>query len=847
MFSLVSELHAHAGPVRSMALGPVGELISGCQADAPEIRRFVLSGGGSSAGVSGSSSSSSSSPEVPDLIAMGESILHDHWVTAVTSLKPGVNENYPQGLIITGCMDSIVRVYDPNTLAILLKLEGHEKGIISFSWTPKNKLISGSWDGCAKIWDLDLGGACMMELTGHENGVNVMSLSVSHSDPNIDGVLLTTSTGESVDSKPANFQVRVWDPVSGKQLGESLSPHQGPIRSLCPVPSLGPGGFATSSNDGSVKVYNYNMSANSLGDSSSVLQQTTMYHPISSDNMMPFVLDCAALQPPAGSSASTELVSCAEDGGVQVWNYATGESIQSIPHPTCCWCVLPLPSGDFLTGGHDGVIRWFSKNENLTKTSLSIALTDQLAQQVQAAADAQRKGPTDEELSKCTPWEDRANQTPSEGTVMVFNKEGKMIAAQMTSGMWAEIGEVTGKGNGDGGEINGVTYDHVMPVEMEAPGGGAMKLTLGFNDNENPFIAAQRFVDQNELGQQFTAQVADWIMQRTGRQDTPTIDMQGGGGGVVGDPTKTNGNGLPVPPVTALSFSFGLSGYIAFSDIPPQGKLFSKVQEFNEACYKMSAQELSHLQDLLQVLAQTSTYHVSTVDKRGLDVLLRLCSGGSIANDKLFPLFDIARISALHPHAASSLSVNTNLAAVWQSLLVMLTDSSIPAPTSLTGIRFLVNAFKTSELRGALLGKRDASSALLALISVGHANARSSNKSVRSAVASLTCNLAVVLFSEPEYKSLLYNTQILPKFLSLCNDQLSQEQEVLDNIFKVLSALGTIAHRGEKILIDKIKAGTNEADGVEIETILAIVRSAWAGRMTPNVEACVKEISVLLG
>ena len=77
---------------------------------------------------------------------------------------PELNETYPQGLVITGCMDSNIRIYDPITSELVLKLEGHAKGIISFSWTSKHKLISGSWDGVAKIWDLDLGGACMMEL-----------------------------------------------------------------------------------------------------------------------------------------------------------------------------------------------------------------------------------------------------------------------------------------------------------------------------------------------------------------------------------------------------------------------------------------------------------------------------------------------------------------------------------------------------------------------------------------------------------------------------------------------------------------------------------------------------------
>ena len=35
------------------------------------------------------------------------------------------------------------------------------------------QLISGSWDGSAKIWDV-AGGACVTTLAGHENGVCVL-------------------------------------------------------------------------------------------------------------------------------------------------------------------------------------------------------------------------------------------------------------------------------------------------------------------------------------------------------------------------------------------------------------------------------------------------------------------------------------------------------------------------------------------------------------------------------------------------------------------------------------------------------------------------------------------------
>ena len=46
---------------------------------------------------------------------------------------------------------------------------------------------------------------------------------------------------------------------------------------------------------------------------------------------------------------------------------------------------------------------------------------------------AKKKGPSSEEIDKATPWDDRNGVgQKSEGTVMVFNKGGKLIAAQYT-------------------------------------------------------------------------------------------------------------------------------------------------------------------------------------------------------------------------------------------------------------------------------------------------------------------------------------------------------------------------------------------------------------------------------
>ena len=194
-YHLVQEQYVTAGAVRSLGVSSDGTVLCGSQANSPNLRRFRIS--------------SQSAESLPIFEEVGEVIVHDHWVTAVTSIGPRIVEACPDGVFVTGCHDSNIRVFHPQTQDQLLKLEGHSKGVISFSWTSLNKLLSGSWDGSARIWDLELGGACLMELLGHENGVSVLGLS--------GGAILTTSTGESVNGKPANFALRVWDAETGMQ------------------------------------------------------------------------------------------------------------------------------------------------------------------------------------------------------------------------------------------------------------------------------------------------------------------------------------------------------------------------------------------------------------------------------------------------------------------------------------------------------------------------------------------------------------------------------------------------------------------------------------------------------
>ena len=154
----------------------------------------------------------------------------------------------------------------------------------------------------------------------------------------------------------------------------------------------------------------------------------------------PFILDCTEL-----SNGNGDLVSVGEDGSVVVWR--NQELYQSIPHPSCVWCVIPTPNGGFLTGSHDGAIRLFS-------SSLPPTLSSEEVLNVQANFNAlveearlkRTKGPSASEIAKLPFWEDRGKSIgQSEGFVKLFNKSGMAIAAQWSqdSKIWIEVGEVS--------------------------------------------------------------------------------------------------------------------------------------------------------------------------------------------------------------------------------------------------------------------------------------------------------------------------------------------------------------------------------------------------------------------
>ena len=286
---------------------------------------------------------------------------------------------------------------------------------MSFSWTHDFRLVSGSWDGTARVWDL-ASGENTLTLGGHENAVNVLCLTENETpEPDL---LATVSTGESVNSQPANFKMRVWSLVTGQQVMTPIEDHAGSIRSIFRIPGTG---VATTSNDGSVLVRS---SLDPKGGSGGTVG--TFLHPpqAGGEGFPPFILGGSAVDLSLLTSNPQQItgfVSCGEDGSVVVWRGAEMEQI--IAHPSSVWAVSSLPTpgmsprgsgsagwygSDIVTAGHDGVLRVFSADPVRTSRPLSLALQEDLARDVAEAAASRNKGPSAEEIAAAPKWEDRA-------------------------------------------------------------------------------------------------------------------------------------------------------------------------------------------------------------------------------------------------------------------------------------------------------------------------------------------------------------------------------------------------------------------------------------------------------
>ncbi|PSR77633.1 hypothetical protein PHLCEN_2v7823 [Hermanssonia centrifuga] len=378
-----------------------------------------------------------------------------------------------KGYVVTGGQDAVINIFslathkeEPN-----FSLVGHTQNVCSLDAAPDGTVISGSWDQTAKIWkNFELA----YDLVGHSQSV----WAVLAIDP------------ERFLTGSADNTIKLW--YQHKNV-KTFTGHTQAVRGLALIPDIG---FASCSNDSEIRVWAME------GDAIYTLSGHTS-----------FVYSISVL--PSG-----DIVSGGEDRTLRIWR--DGECAQVITHPAISvWTVSTMPNADIVTGCSDGVVRVFSASEERWAPANELkAYEDSVAS---TALPAQQVG--DVKKSDLPGIEALSQPGKKAGEVKMI-RNGESVEAHEWDSVnfsWKKIGDVVDAvGSGRKQLYQGKEYDYVFDVDVEE---GSPPLKLPYNANENPYTAAQRFLDNHELPHSYLDEVVRFI-----EKNTAGVNIGSGGG-----------------------------------------------------------------------------------------------------------------------------------------------------------------------------------------------------------------------------------------------------------------------------------------------------------------------------
>lgn len=391
---------------------------------------------------------------------------HSNYVSAVCYLPT-------EDWICSASNDATVQLYRAGELKPFAKLEGHSSTVSCVSSGLEGRsLITGSWDKTARIWWVSLDNCIThKELTGHEAAI--WSVTTLGKDKYITG--------------SADKSIFVWN-KEGQRV-RVLKGHTDCVRSVIGLPN---GFLVSAGNDAVIKLWN------DLGECVNNLY--------GHDNYI-YTMSLVAPQ---------VIVTGSEDSTVRLWDLDKGEQIGeplSVPAQSV-WSVCGLKNGDIAAGSSDAVVRVFTKDPALMADEETLAIYDANVATWKAEKTKDLGGIKVNDL----PGPESLLVEGTDGaTRIVREKDGRIMCYKWEANQWNLVGDVTGASGGDqqssGKTLHeGREYDYVFSVDIED---GKPAIKLPYNNGEDPYMAAQRFIHKHDLPQAYLEQVAGFIMQNS--------------------------------------------------------------------------------------------------------------------------------------------------------------------------------------------------------------------------------------------------------------------------------------------------------------------------------------------
>ncbi|KAI0111136.1 ubiquitin homeostasis protein lub1 [Nemania sp. FL0031] len=765
-FKLSAQLAAHEADVRDVSF-PAPDLVLSASRD-HTVRAWTRT--------------ASSPPSFePHIVTQGS-----EFVNSLACLPPSTG--FPKGLVVSAGTDSIIDVRSvaagPSDNAERL-LIGHAQNVCALAVVPGSRfIVSGSWDSTARIWNASTWEAEAV-LDGHEGAVwDVLPLSEN---------LVITGC--------ADKNIRVFD--LGKAVAGQVQPRStiytpDVVRALCEVPKSHPSGadIASASNDGTIRLWK--LSGQQVGE----LRGHTS-----------FIYSLTSL--PSG-----ELVSSGEDRTVRIWHGS--ECIQTITHPAISvWSVAACPAnGDIVSGASDGVVRVFSRSGERVASPETLAHFEESVKS--SSIPQQEVGGVNKEKLPGPEFLKTKSGTKDGQIQMIKEDDGTVTAHQWSVGQqqWINVGTVVDAVGSSGRKVEygGQSYDYVFDVAIEE---GQPSLKLPYNLSENPYARAQKFINDNELSQNYLDQVAQFIVSNTqGATIGQTSDASSGP-----DPYGTESRYRPEGETSAPKI-LPVRDYLDIT-VAKYEPMFKKILSVNSALVAAGRKGISlnpSSQSTLEALKQALESNNPVTDDLTISLVVMMCTQWDYS-DRLAPL-DLLRCIATSPATARFRSgENSPVKIAISAALEDIPDGSQPNENcTMMALRTIANLFKTADGRKLLAQPSEASAAISFIGRVvgirGQPAIGPFNRNLLLALTTVAINYAVL--ASKQLGSISTDNQIrLTSSLAL----VLQKQTDPEVIYRALVAVGTLitvigkAAPEARSLSSSIKSAKERVSEARVQTI----------------------------
>ena len=617
-----------------------------------------------------------------------------------------------------------------------------------------------------------------------------------------------------IDTACADTFIRVFS-SSGKLL-RKIKGNKDVVRAVCKVPNGHPSKahFASASNDGIIRLWQ--LDGRPLGE----------LH--GHDN---FIYSLISL--PDG-----DLASSSEDRTVRIWRGQ--QCVQTITHPAISvWSVAVCPeTGDIVTGASDKVARVFTRSEERQAEPQAILAFEDSVKS--SAIPQQAVGDVNKEKLPGPEFLQQKSGTKEGQVIMIREANGSVTAHQWSQGaqQWLNVGTVVDAVGSSGKKIDylGKDYDYVFDVDIED---GKPPLKLPYNLSQNPYEAATKFIEDNELPIGYLDQVANFITTNT---QGATIGQSAQAPPAGADPFGTEsryrpGDSAPAVAVPQTSRPRVLPQtiylYIKTANLKTIQK---KIEELNQQLIKegsteisMNATQVEILRSLVKHLEQSATLasKPSSAVTDGLRLLMGMISNWPPA--QRLPVLDLLRLLAAATPATAEFKTPGGLDIIEALEASGVFTDKERSNNIMLAVRIFVNLFETTKGRDLVDTEFHKIHKLVASASEG-----TTNRNLTIAVTTLYINYAV-LCTSLSHREL---PSSMDRGIELMNNLTTIISTATDSevIYRGLVAAGTLLSLGEEVSMA----------ARDVYDLGGALEKAEKGIKEPRIKGVVGEIRALL-